>query len=396
MASAAAQQYFDSFPKAEQDSIKASWGGADLMDEWYNNAKSAGATATPTSPGGTSGTGYGGALSADAANRALADAGGPGKVGLPANANQAQIDAWFREAVNGGGYTEDGYNTSSTAYERTGYNSKGEDASGFRKMAKDNNWSEDMDRWSESQLANWKKSYDPTCPPNDPFRSDADGSCVQKPLDQGGNTMPGGGANPKAGVGAGEGGPGGGGRGGPAGPPPPPPPPVTFGNQLTMTGNPLQDMLIGQFNTGQDPSTYQNNIFGLGEDMKVGGAGNNADASKVRQGQSLSGGGLWWGQDKETFSGFDASQKNAEGTATVSPAAKATPAPTPPAAPTPAPVQSNGPSRQGGGHVAGPNNRGVATPPYQGFQTPKPKPTPIATMTSNQYNNPVRNKPSYF
>lgn len=43
MASAAAQRYFNSFSPADQENIRQSWGGSDLMDEWYGNAVNAGA-----------------------------------------------------------------------------------------------------------------------------------------------------------------------------------------------------------------------------------------------------------------------------------------------------------------------------------------------------------------
>jgi len=39
----AAENYFNSFSPAEQERIRASWGGADLMGDWYNNAVAAGA-----------------------------------------------------------------------------------------------------------------------------------------------------------------------------------------------------------------------------------------------------------------------------------------------------------------------------------------------------------------
>ena len=99
--------------------------------------------------------------------------------------------------------------------------------------------------------------------------------------------------------------PGGEGGGGPA---PPPPPPTTFGNQLGMTGNLMQDMLINQFNTGQN-STYSqgNNLFGLGEDRRVGGEGINADDQGQNKAQTLAGGGLWWGQG-DFNKGFDATK----------------------------------------------------------------------------------------
>jgi len=51
MASPAAQRYFQQFSPAEQANIRASWGGADLMDEWFNNAVGAGAVSSSGAPG---------------------------------------------------------------------------------------------------------------------------------------------------------------------------------------------------------------------------------------------------------------------------------------------------------------------------------------------------------
>ncbi|MEK9723022.1 MAG: hypothetical protein VW405_05995 [Rhodospirillaceae bacterium] len=50
MASAAAQSYFNQFSPAEQERIRQSWGGADLMDEWFNNAVGAGAVGASGAP----------------------------------------------------------------------------------------------------------------------------------------------------------------------------------------------------------------------------------------------------------------------------------------------------------------------------------------------------------
>lgn len=50
MASAAAQRLFAQFSPAEQERIRASWGGADLMDEWFQNAVAAGATTASGAP----------------------------------------------------------------------------------------------------------------------------------------------------------------------------------------------------------------------------------------------------------------------------------------------------------------------------------------------------------
>jgi len=43
MPSAAAQRYFNSFDPQQQANIRASWGGSDLMDQWFQNAQQAGA-----------------------------------------------------------------------------------------------------------------------------------------------------------------------------------------------------------------------------------------------------------------------------------------------------------------------------------------------------------------
>lgn len=236
-----------------------------------------------------------------------------------------------------------------------------------------------------NQFRAWEKDRMQGCPPDFPYKG-RNGQCAEKPDDcpdgmhvvgtpgkcvqngPGEEDMP---KGPNSGKGG--------------GPPPPPPKPVTFGSQLSMgTGNPLQDMLIQQFNTGQDPNTLQSNIFGLGEDFRVGGAGRSADqggTAPTRQGQSLGGGGLWWGQDKDTFSGFDASQKNAEGAATVSPAFKAAPEPKPTAA---APTIGGPVVNSGAGQFQGGAGRARVVAPYNtGIM--KPKVTPIGGMMTNAF-----------
>ena len=166
----------------------------------YTGRGAAPAPAPASAPAPT----YGGG----AANKALANAGGPGKVGLPANPNQAQIDAWFNEAVNAGGYTETGANTSETAYGLSGFSAAGApDSTGMRAYAKQNGMSEDFDRWSESQLKKWESAKDSSCPPNTPYRSYTDNTCVEKPIDS--NTQQAGGGSGGAGGGGGRGGAGG-------------------------------------------------------------------------------------------------------------------------------------------------------------------------------------------
>jgi hypothetical protein len=239
--------------------------------------------------------------------------------------------------------------------------------------------------YAVNQYRAWEKDRMPGCPPDFPYRG-RNGQCAEKPDDcpdgthvEGtpGKCVPNGPGQENLPKGPNDT------RSGQGWTPPPPPQPVTSGGQLSMTGNAMQDMLISQFNNGVDPNTGQANIFGLGADMRVGGTGVNADgrtASDTKQAQSLSGGGLWWGENKDAFSGFDASKKNADGTETPSPAApKATePAATP--APVVNPAQPNGPARMGGMYTA----------------PKRPKPTTIAGMAQNQFANPARNKPSYF
>jgi hypothetical protein len=154
--------------------------------------------------------------------------------------------------------------------------------------------------------------------------------------------------------------------------------PETFGNQLGMTGNPMQDMLINQFNTGQNATyTQGSNLFGLGEDRKMGGAGANADQQSQTKAQSLTGGGLWWGQSDgstpDTFQGFRADQKNA--TAPVAPAAGAAAAAG--SGPCPPGQVKNAKGRCVAASVARANENAFAA---------KPNEDSIAGMANNQYN----------
>jgi hypothetical protein len=353
MASAAAQTYFNSFPPAKQESIRASWGGADRMDEWFNNAVGAGAVQSNGQPRDP-------------------NAGAGSQLAQQTGATQGQS-----AGVSGSSGLKPGQTPTPAQ---------------LRQFAKENNWSEDFDRFNDATLASWIGSnWNPQTMKFTSEKKDQNGNPipgdVEKPVDTpDGWTAWGQGAirtsdaqNKMAGWGGGGAG-NNGGMGGQA--PPPPPQPVTNGNQLSMTGNPLQDMLIGQFNTGQNPSTYQNNIFALGEDMKPGGTGANADAQQSgRQAQSLSGGGLWWGQNADTFGGFDASQKNATGTESISPAAPKPAAAQPVAQQNTAPVQKNGPSQIGGAYNANRNTQAQ---------------TPVSGMLGSSFSNPARNKPSYF
>lgn len=54
---AEAEAYFNSFSPEDQAAIRASWGGRDLLLEWYRNAKSAGSVPKTPPPGGPGGPG---------------------------------------------------------------------------------------------------------------------------------------------------------------------------------------------------------------------------------------------------------------------------------------------------------------------------------------------------
>jgi hypothetical protein len=106
MPSPAAQAYFNSFDPATQQQIQASWGGADLMDQWFQAAQQAGAV----SPDGTR-------------------KGGGGDQGAGVNTGSGQ-----------GGMTPQK----------------------LRQKAKNEGWSEDFDRFSDELLQGWiTRSWDP-------------------------------------------------------------------------------------------------------------------------------------------------------------------------------------------------------------------------------------------
>lgn len=55
-----AEAYFATFSEADQNSIRAGWGGKDMLLEWYNNAVAAGAVPQEYAPGGSGGAQSGG------------------------------------------------------------------------------------------------------------------------------------------------------------------------------------------------------------------------------------------------------------------------------------------------------------------------------------------------
>jgi len=90
MASQAAQAYFNTFSPEDQAKIRESWGGADLLDEWYKNAAAAGAVQEQGTPG--YGTSAGKITPAEV--RANAQ-----KLGLPedyARYSDAEINDWLQ------------------------------------------------------------------------------------------------------------------------------------------------------------------------------------------------------------------------------------------------------------------------------------------------------------
>jgi hypothetical protein len=229
-------------------------------------------------------------------------------------ASAPSIDAWFDNVVKAGGANPDGTPRQgmkgaksremegeghSGWSQQGGYGAIPSDTTGMRDWARKHGMSEDYDRFDEATLNLWAKQRDPNCPPKFPYQSYNGTGCAEKPIDSGLNAPEG--PGPRGGGGRG-------GRGRRPGPPPPPPKPVTFGKQLSYTGNPMQDMLIQQFNMRVNPmDPSQANIFGMGMDRAIGGEG--AAADKPQMAQTLAGGGLWRGAN-ETFGGFRADQSN--------------------------------------------------------------------------------------
>ncbi len=254
----AAQTYFNSFSSEAQDQIKESWGGENLMQEWFQNAKEAGAV----------GSGGG---------------GGGDKSGGGENSGKVTVDD-------------------------------------VRANAKKYNLPEDFARFDDNQVRAWLRDfkYDSA---TGKFTNKY-GDKVDKPDERGPNTphnMNGTGDQGDYGWGYNDsgigmdgrkkGGGGADGKGGAGAPAGAPAEPVTQGKQLSYTGDPMTDMLLYQFNNTQlsGEAGQGQNIMGLGMDNKAGGEG--ADADDGGMAQLLKGGGLWRGME-DTFSGFRADQEN--------------------------------------------------------------------------------------
>lgn len=310
----------------------------------------------------------------------------------------AWVKDWYQNAVNAGSVKDESVTPapgSPAAGEKVEGGGIMHDVPGgssfadmIRQKAKNEHWSEDFARFSDAQIEAWKKFYDPAsgkfwsendpehkygsgfdkpaeCPEGTTFHGSKCVSWDQLPPELGGTLGLPPGSKPSGAAG--------GGSAQPAAP-------TTFGSQLSYTGNPLTDMLLHQFNTGQslsDPS--QMNMFAMGADRQAGGEGAAAD-QQTRTGQLLQGGGLWWQEggtasspDKSTFGGFRADQKNAE------PAAAAV-APATPSVPTPS----------GASTKAAPSAQDLAAPPSTEFTAgstavSQPSMTPIGNMLNTSF-----------
>jgi hypothetical protein len=332
-----AQQYLATLPQAEQDKVNASLqSSGSSLDQWYQAAVNAGDPRAVQAAGGQQTEGGTGNFVAPTGNEKTAD--------------------WQGKRAP-------------TPQE-------------LRQWAKSSGRSEDYARFSDAELAQWLGSHWDVGANS--FKNDY-GDLVDKPDERGPKTPPGvngtgdkGGWDMPGGQGSGFSNGTGAGQA--------PITPVTNGSQLSMTGNPLQDMLINQFNTAQGSTADQGfNIFGLGEDRKVGGTGLNADkgdvtAAQAPVAQSLGGGGLWWGQGADTFGGFDASKKNSDLPASTSPAAPATPAAVT-ATPAPAPVPA-APFVGGGVTLNAQRKANLST-----------QPATMSGMMTNQFDGTQRKQP---
>lgn len=165
-----AQTYFDSFSPEEQQRIRGSWGGQNLMDQWFQNAVNAGAIGndgTMQSRQGSFGGGYSGQQDAEAQG--------------------------FNYSQNVAGAS--GITAGMTPSPKQ-----------LRQLAKEQGWSEDFNRYNDAQLQAWiNNSWDPQ---SMKFKSEHGGALVEKPTELGAGESWGGG-----GGGGGGGGYGGGGGG---------------------------------------------------------------------------------------------------------------------------------------------------------------------------------------
>lgn len=102
------------------------------------------------------------------------------------NKNRGNTPAWTDDAETRGAYEAYKYGAQNPGQgggmTEGGYSASG-DPTGMRAKAKELGMSEDYDRFSNAQLASWESQKDTNCPPNKPYRSYADNTCQEKPID---------------------------------------------------------------------------------------------------------------------------------------------------------------------------------------------------------------------
>lgn len=135
----AAQAYFNSFPLAEQRRIRESWAGQNRMDEWFQNALSA---------------------------------GDPGAIAATGQSQQSETDFTTGSTPQGSQFT--GQGPGGETFPQM-----------VRRTAREGGWSEDFARMSDAQISAWQKYWDPQAKK---FRSEHDqfagqGAVFEKPTD---------------------------------------------------------------------------------------------------------------------------------------------------------------------------------------------------------------------
>jgi len=273
----AAENYLASFPPEKQQQIRDSWGGQDLMEEWFQNA---------------------------------VKAGDPGAV--QAQGGEDRFRGGYSGSSAHNGYDE---NYGAKKLPKPGPNPTPDE---IRAYSWDQGWgTDDYGDITNGQIQQWIDSgkWDPQA---GRFKNDY-GDYVDKPYDDGPKSAgrqslfnTGRYASPNdVRFGPGAGVAGGGVPGQPAAAKP-----TTFGaaGDLTYTGNPLTDALIYQFNNQRqlgDQSGQALNIFGLRNERTRDQANTEGTPQDI-QGQLLKGGGLWWtdkDQSKDVFKGWRVGQE---------------------------------------------------------------------------------------
>lgn len=264
--SSGAQRYFSSFSAADQQNIRNSWGGKNLMEDWYQNAVKAGATngAGAQAPGTGVGVQQGGEHS--------------GQKTIIADPSKS-----LREQGIASGQGEEGWSTAGMP-----------DRTGMRAWARENGMSEDFDRFDENQLLRWQDKLDSKCPPKTPFQADDGSGCVEKPID---SNKPGGVGG--QGFAAGGGGGGGGGAAAAAG---------SMGGGATGLDADLQKQISGLVNgtnSRYTPEAMQGLLSQIKQQMEASKANQLRQSSSDAAGRGMSRAGA-------TRASLDAIRRGAE------------------------------------------------------------------------------------